>query len=527
MQKKQIGQLFIIGYQGEEPSDEFLSFVEEWGIGGVIVFARNLSDPDKLPGHLARIAEASGQKLFTSIDQEGGLVMRILSKGSLFPSAMALSATGSLELTEAAHFAMGKEMLSLGLNWNLAPVLDINHPGNPGIGARSFSDQPELVAEYGCAAINGLQKAGVLACAKHFPGKGHAQVDSHLTLPVIPYSADHLDSFELVPFKKAIAAEVAAIMTSHVFFPAYEKAKDLPATLSKSVLTGLLRDKLAFKGILVTDDLEMGAITESFGIAQAASMSFHAGADLLLICHKLEQQRLAAETILHQLANNPETGRRLNESLERIAAARQKLATNQSSQTLAALKVAHAPLIEKVHEQSVKFLRFSPQMVPLKTAGQKTLFVLPHISSLVQVEEEHHQGSLQALINKEFPDVETTVYDPKGSSEELMTQLSKDCSFALDSNVQVVFFSYNAHIFKGQQASIELLSQKTERFAVVALRNPYDLEFCKNAGTCAATFGFRTPAIKAILKVFKGQLPPVTSGWPISTMEWQQGLQNS
>lgn len=521
MQKKQIGQLFIIGYHGEEPSDEFLSFVEEWGIGGVIVFARNLTDPDKLPGHLAKIAEASGQKLFTSIDQEGGLVMRILSKGSLFPSAMALSATGSLKLTEAAHFAMGKEMLSLGLNWNLAPVLDINHPDNPGIGARSFSDDPERVAAYGCAAIKGLQKAGVLACAKHFPGKGHAQVDSHLTLPVIPYSAEHLESFELVPFKKAIEAEVAAIMTSHVFFPAYEKAKDLPATLSKSVLTGLLRDKLGFKGILVTDDLEMGAITESFGIAQAASMSFHAGADLLLICHKLEQQRLAAETILHELGNNPETGRRLGESLERIAAARQKLSNDQPALTIAELKNGHASLIERVHEQSVKFLRLDPQMVPLKTAGQKTLFVLPQISSLVQVEEEHHQGSLKVVINKEFPDAATSVYDPKGSSEDLMAQISKDCSFAIDNNTQVVFFSYNAHIFKGQQTAIELLSGKTGRFAVVALRNPYDLAFCKKAGTCAATFGFRTPAIKALLKVLKGQSPAITSEWPISTSGWQ------
>ncbi|HNW13029.1 MAG TPA: beta-N-acetylhexosaminidase, partial [Candidatus Rifleibacterium sp.] len=365
MQKKQIGQLFIVGYQGEEPSDEFLSFVEEWGIGGVIVFARNLTDPEKLPGHIKKISEAAGQKIFASIDQEGGLVMRILSRGSLFPSAMALAATGSTELTEASHYAMGKEMLSLGLNWNLAPVLDINHPDNPGIGARSFGDRPEQVARYGSAAIRGLQKAGVLACAKHFPGKGHAQVDSHLTLPVIPYSAEHLQSFELLPFKKAIEADVAAIMTAHVFFPAFESAKDLPATLSKSVLTGLLREQLKFKGILVTDDLEMGAITESFGIAQAASMSFHAGADLLLICHRLDQQRLTAETLLKQAQENRETARRIDESLARIADARKRLPETASTGVIGDWQRQHVPLIKELHEKSVKFLRCSSEMLPL------------------------------------------------------------------------------------------------------------------------------------------------------------------
>ena len=288
MDKKQIGKLFILGYQGEEPSDEFLSFVEEWGIGGVIVFARNLSDPLLLPDRLKRIEEAAGNKIFTAIDQEGGLVLRILSHGSLFPSAMALAATNSEELTEQTYRAIGKEMSSLGLNWNLAPVLDINHPENPGIGARSFSDTPEMVARFGSAAIRGLQSAGVLACAKHFPGKGHAKKDSHLTLPTIPYSAERLKAFELYPFKKAIENNVAAIMTSHVFFPAFEKEENLPITLSKSVLTDLLRKELGFKGLLITDDLEMGAITESFGIAQAAQRSFMAGADQLLICHTLE-----------------------------------------------------------------------------------------------------------------------------------------------------------------------------------------------------------------------------------------------
>ncbi len=519
MQKKQIGQLFIVGYMGEEPSDEFLAFVDEWGIGGVIVFARNLTDPDKLPGHLNKIAAAAGQKVFTAIDQEGGLVLRILSKGSLFPSAMALAATGSTSRTEAVYHAVGKEMLSLGLNWNLAPVLDINHPDNPGIGARSFGDQPEQVASHGCAAIRGLQSAGVLACAKHFPGKGHAHVDSHLTLPVIPHPAERLHSFELFPFKKAIEAEVAAIMTAHVFFPAFESAKDLPATLSKSVLTGLLRQNLGFNGILVTDDLEMGAITEKYGIAQAASMSFHAGADLLLICHRLDQQRLAAEMLLEQLKTDRETGRRLDESLARIAAARQTLAANKPPQPLNILKNEHAELIDDVHNESIKFLRFSNDMVPLHGQGENTLFVLPQISSLVQVEEEHRQGSLKDQIMHEFPHATTVVYEPKCSAEELTGSVLKALP-TIDAGTRIVFCTYNAHIFKDQLATVNVLRAKTAKIAVIALRNPYDLAGCSQISTCAATFGFRSPAIKAILKTLKGQHPPICDHWPVSTTGW-------
>ena len=517
MQKKQTGQLFIVGYQGEEPSDEFLSFVEEWGIGGIIVFARNLTDPDKLPGHIKRISEAAGQNIFASIDQEGGLVMRILSRGSLFPSAMALAATGSPELTEASHYAMGKEMLSLGLNWNLAPVLDINHPDNPGIGARSFGDRPEQVALYGSAAIRGLQKAGVLACAKHFPGNGHAQADPHLTLPVIPYSAEHLHAFELLPFKKAIEADVAAIMTAHIFFPAFEAAKDLPATLSRSVLTGLLRDQLNFKGILVTDDLEMGAITESFGIAHAASRSFHAGADLLLICHRLDQQRLAAETLLKQAQENRETAKRVEESLARIAAARRRLPGADSTGVIGDWQQQHVPLIKELHEKSIKFLRSSPEMIPLPGDGTGTLFIVPQISSLVQVEEEHKQGNLEKMLAGRYPGAATFAYEPGCPFNELATGLEK---LNIDATTRVVFFTYNGHLFKGQLQAVKAIRARTAKIAVVALRNPYDLAACSDIGTCAATFGFRTPAISALLDVLAGRTKPIYSDWPVDSAGW-------
>ncbi len=512
MNKKQIGKLFILGYQGEEPSSEFLSFVEEWGIGGVIVFARNLNDPLQLPKNLKKIEEAAQCKLFTAIDQEGGLVLRILSHGSLFPSAMALAATGSTELTKKCYQAIGEEMLSLGLNWNLAPVLDINHPSNPGIGARSFSDTPENVAKYGIAAIKGLQYAGVMACAKHFPGKGHAQKDSHLTLPTIPYSAERLKSFELFPFIKAIENNVSAIMTSHVFFPAFEKTENLPITLSKSVLTDLLRNELGFKGLVITDDLEMGAITESYGIAQAALKSFLAGADQLLICHTLEQQKLAAETLLKAVETDSLASFRFEESLQRINQAKSKLSNeNKNKSNIDELKAKHEDLIRIISEESIKFLSIDSNAIPIKNSSD-TLFVLPLISSLVQVEEEHKDKSLANIIKNEFSQCLISIYDPKATKEQILAEINK---FKAQN---IVFMTYNGHLFKQQLEAAREKSKDCNNITIVALRNPYDLFECDFAKTKCATFGFRTPAIKALLNVLKGNLKPSTNNWPISSL---------
>ena len=509
MDKKQVGKLFILGYQGEEPSDEFLSFVEEWGIGGVIIFARNLTDPLKLPKVLKKIEEAAQTKIFTAIDQEGGLVLRILSHGSLFPSAMALSATDSAELTEKTYNAIGEEMLSLGLNWNLAPVLDINHPSNPGIGARSFGDTPERVARFGVSAIKGLQSAGVLACAKHFPGKGEAKKDSHLTLPTIPYSAERLRSFELYPFKKAIENNVAAIMTSHVFFPAFEDTDNLPITLSKKVLTDLLRKELKFNGLVITDDLEMGAITESFGIAQAALGSFMAGADQLLICHTLEQQKQAAEQLLKAIETDAKANERLEESLYRIRNAKNKITTNTTATvSIDNLQKGHEELITEVSEKSIKFLDYRQEDLPIEDSDS-SLFIVPLISSLVQVEEEHKDKSLANLINKEFPKSKTLVYNPKATKEEILKDFNK-CKAS-----KIVYMTYNGHLFKEQLEAAKEIAKLCSNMIIIALRNPYDIFNCDFIKTKGATFGFRTPAIKALLRVLKGEKKPSTSSWPV------------
>lgn len=516
--KKQIGQLFIIGYQGEEPDEEFLRFVEEWGVGGVIVFARNLNDPSRLPATLAKIEQASGQKIFSAIDQEGGLVLRILKHGSLFPSAMGLGAAANTDLTEKVYTAIGSEMLSLGLNWNLAPVLDINHPENPGIGARSFSEIPEQVALHGASAIRGLQKAGVLACAKHFPGKGHAKVDSHLSLPIIPYDKARLEGFELYPFKRAIANNVDAIMTAHVYFPAFESEKNLPATLSRNVLTGLLRDSMNFNGLIVTDDLEMGAITESFGIASAAEKSFFAGADLLLICHQLEQQRQAAEVLLNKITNDKAYAIRLEESLARISQARGRLKNLSEPKSIQSLHNSHHSLIETAHDEMLKFLRFDNGLLPLQRNSSDLAFFVPEISALVQVEEDHGENGMENQILHYFPKASCYTFNPRNSATEILNLQKKPGTG--EGKSTIVFMSYNAHLLRGQIEAIKALSAKNHNIVVIALRNPYDLADLKDIKTLGASFSFRSPAVNSILKTLGGELPVKECPWPIDIKNW-------
>lgn len=518
--KKQIGQLFVVGYQGVNPCDEFLKFVNEWSIGGVIVFVRNIDNVNNLPQIINKIKEAAQSEIFVAVDQEGGLVLRILSDGSMFPSAMALAATNKPEYAYKIAKAIAKEMLFLGLNFNLAPVLDINHPNNPGIGARSFGETPEQVVKYAIPFIKGLKEGGVLSCAKHFPGKGHAKVDSHLTLPTIPYSRDRIFSFELKPFIKAIEADVDAIMTAHVYFPAFENEQNLPATLSKSVMTDLLRNELKFDGILITDDLEMGAITETFGVADAAKKAFLAGADLLLICHTLEKQVQSAQLILEEIKVNSYAQKRLEESISRIEKAKSIISSKKLKpeicefKHLSQLANMHSRLIYEVYNESVLLSHAKYKILPI-LPDTNLLALCPKIDSLVQVEENLKNDGLINSIKNYFPNAIGALYEPKGAKDDIL-----NCYYNLIKNASkdwpLIIFSYNAHLFCDQAQAIKSILDQHPKTVVIALRNPYDLALFQNAGAGIATFGFRTPAIITALEIISGVIRPKLGPWSIN-----------
>ncbi len=322
----------VIGFDGTTMDSDLRQMINEYHIGGVVLFARNIQSPGQvaaLTNELQKTAIESGNPgLFTAIDQEGGRVARLPEdKGfTEFPSAMAIGATADAENVHRMASAMAAEMRAVGINTDFAPDLDVNNnPANPVIGTRSFGSDPNKVAIFGVAFAHGLQENGILAFGKHFPGHGDTAIDSHIALPLVPHDRARLDQIELLPFRAAIAANFAGIMSAHVTFPAIDLNPSMPATLSRAVLTGLLREELGFKGLIATDSLEMGALSANgYPPPVGATLAFAAGADLLLfnLDHAMHKQAFA--NLMRSVEEGKVSQGQLDSSVRRILEAKEK-----------------------------------------------------------------------------------------------------------------------------------------------------------------------------------------------------------
>src|SRR6266705_5962467 len=267
------------------------------------------------------IAKTAGHPapLLIAIDQENGIVQRLGQGTTLFPGNMALGAIGSEQLAYDVAQATGRELKSLGINMNLAPVVDVNNnPANPVIGVRSFGEDPQQVARLGAAMVKGYRAAGILSCLKHFPGHGDTAVDSHLSLPVIPYTLQRLEALELVPFRSGMKAGAESVMIAHVAFPTLAEQNTLPATLSPSIVQGLLREQLDFKGVILSDCMEMRAISDTFGTERAAVTALQAGNDLVLVSHTYTRQRGSTEAIEAAVRAHELNAQAVRQAAERV-----------------------------------------------------------------------------------------------------------------------------------------------------------------------------------------------------------------
>lgn len=322
-----VGQMFMVDFTGFQPITEVERLIADEGVGGVILFDKNISEPRQvatLTNTLQEIARAAGRPpILISVDQEGGPVARLRMGATHFPSAMAFGGARSEALAASAAGITARELRALGLHMNMAPVLDVNNnPANPVIGVRSYGEDPALVARLGTAAIRAMQASGVLATAKHFPGHGDTSQDSHVSLPTVPHARPRLDAVELAPFRAAIRAGVGAILTAHVVFTALDP--DQPASLSPAVMA-LLRDQLGFSGIVVTDSMAMRAISDRLPPGEAAVRAVHAGTDLVLACGPLDAQREALEAVRRAVSAGRVPADRVAASAERVLGVKRRL----------------------------------------------------------------------------------------------------------------------------------------------------------------------------------------------------------
>lgn len=302
---RKVGQRFMVGFHGYEASPDVKRLIREFHVGSAILFARNVDGPEQvaeLVRELQGVARDAGHELplLVAVDQEGGRVARLREPWTLWPPLRALGQLGSEDHARRMGTALAEELKACGIRCDFAPVVDVDtNPRNPVIGDRSFGENPEQVGRLGAAMIRGLQDGGVAACAKHFPGHGDTEVDSHLDLPAVDHSRSRLEDVELRPFRMAIAADVATIMTAHVLVR--ELDDRLPATLSPRIIDGLLRGEMKYPGVVVSDDLEMKAVAKHWRPGRAAVLAAQAGCDLLPVCAEPDAQVEALEALVRAL----------------------------------------------------------------------------------------------------------------------------------------------------------------------------------------------------------------------------------
>jgi beta-N-acetylhexosaminidase len=323
--RRQIGQLLIAGFNGHTIPPELRSLAKEFGLGGVILFARNVSEPEQV-AELAFDASRLVPELpvWVSIDQEGGRVARLKAPFTEWPPMATLGRSGDVRLAERFARALAAELKTVGITLDYAPVLDIHtNPKNPVIGDRALAEKAEDVARLGAAIIRTLQGEGIAACGKHFPGHGDTSTDSHLELPLVEHPPDRLRRVEFLPFTAAIQAGVATIMTAHVLVPSLDDKR--PASLSRRIVYDILRDELKYEGVILSDDLEMKAIAAEYEVPSAAVLAIQAGCDGALICSgDHDTQAAALEALVHAVEDERVPMSRIDDAMLRQRRAKER-----------------------------------------------------------------------------------------------------------------------------------------------------------------------------------------------------------
>lgn len=525
--RQKVGQLMMVGFKGNEPSADILRLIEEGHVGGIILFGHNIGTPEqllRLTGELQTCANNAGHALplFISIDQENGTVRRLGPGTTVFPGNMLLGAVGSEQATRDVARATAEELKALGINMNLAPVLDVNNnPDNPVIGVRSFGETSEDVTRHGLASIAGHRDSGVMTSAKHFPGHGDTDTDSHLALPTIPHGIERLEEVEFVPFRRAIAAGVDSVMISHVFFPALESEQGVPASLSRSVVTHLLREKMGYDGVVMTDCLEMNAISETVGVAEGALQALKAGVDIVMVSHTYSRQKESIERIVQAV----ETGELDEAVIDRAVARVQRLKAKYLSwdNILPVPKKvpsivggeAHHKLAEHQFALGITLLK-NDGFLPLHPEdATEVLVVIPEQKVSTPVEDVRFANYRLADAIREHHEHVQEIHigispEKKEADEVLQRTPSADV---------VIFGTVNAHLNRKQAELVSRILKAGKPVVAVAMRNPYDLTVIQDVAAYLATYEYTFPALSAAAdiifgkKTAQGKLPVTIPGY--------------
>jgi beta-N-acetylhexosaminidase len=437
------------------------------GVGGVVLFGRNITGVEALRELTADLRRRATQPLRVAIDHEGGHIVRIGAPLTRFPSAMAVAAAGSEALAEACSRAAALELRSIGIDVNLAPVLDVAvDPRNPSVGVRSFGSDPDSVGRYGAASVRGLQAGGVAATAKHFPGHGRTSVDPHQALPRIPGGVDELRRTDLPPFRAAIDAKARVVMVTHASYGGL--SDDLPATLSSPVMADLLRGELSFDGLAVTDALNMGAIANGMSVAEAAVRSIIAGADAAM---PLDDQPGALRALEAAHADGRLTDDRVADAVRRADALHAALGSTPEPTSLP--NYDHAELASEVARRSLTLLS-SGELLPLPASTNVGVieFATRRPSLVEERQPLGEDPSLSGLLTRAGLQARGVLMS--GNPDQFSAERAAALQAAGESDV-VVVATRDAYLWEEDRTLVEELAVLPISTITVALRNPYDL----------------------------------------------------
>ncbi|MBS1517457.1 MAG: glycoside hydrolase family 3 C-terminal domain-containing protein [Bacteroidetes bacterium] len=516
--REKIAQMIISysnGYLQDENSQEFgrlRLLTEDEKIGGFIFFKGSSVEECKL---INRLQEFSETPLLMSADFERGTKMR-LDDGSLFPNNMALGATRNADLAYQMGFQIAKECRAIGIHQNYAPVMDINNnPDNPIINVRSFGEDPGLVSELGSAMIKGLQDGGIIATAKHFPGHGDTDIDSHSDLPVLNFSRERLDNLELIPFKNAVTAGVRSVMIAHLSLPSVDDEPFLPASLSSKIIDGILIKEMGFKGLVVTDALNMAGVVKHFTAEEVALKCVNAGVDLILMPQGESKTISAIENAVNSGSISEE---RINESVRKILKAKSWLKLDQNKYTdpnnvpAAVNSEKEKQISSQIADESITLVINKDDVIPFKNSSEKKCLVV----SLNNGNEKANSDYFVSYFEKNNSFKESFLYDISGevtNPNEIISDAANSDIIIIPVYAKVKIKTGSVGLPSSQLSLINSLTATGKKVVVISFGNPYLIQGFPDVDSyiCAyadaeSSITSAVNALNGIIK-FKGKLP--------------------
>lgn len=489
--KQKIGQMLCFAFHGTSYNAQLKTLIEDYEIGNIVHFARNIISPQQAIQLNQDMQRNSKRPLFISLDQEGGMVRRVVEGITYLPGAMALAATNHEHIYNI-NKKVASELKSLGFHMNYAPVGDVNNnPLNPVINSRSYSDNPTVVAKCATNAALGMQAGGILPTIKHFPGHGDTNVDSHVGLPHITKSYRQLMRTEVPPFKMAIDSGIDGVMISHILFSAVDPI--YPSSLSYQVITELLKNTLGFKGLITTDSLTMQAIWSNYSIEEIIERGVDAGNDILVFCGKadINEQKHIIETFYRLYEERRISIKRINESVEKILKLKEKYCIKYEEPIIPNIELSHQLVdssITKVKDYNL--LPIVPQ--------DRVLIVFPKITlASLNDNDDNTTHTLQTYLG-----YDQIIIDDSSDEDRILK--------VQDAYDKIIFATYQVRNDDFQHRIFQKLNH--DKVIVVALRSPYDICVLKQTKTYICTYDITKETLAGLAKrlkdnLFKGTLP--------------------